>query len=247
MANELLLAECGTLTSVDLAGTAVRRLRGEPMALMTERWQRVEALDGATRALSQAGQSLYRDAQESRLAALSASRHGNLVEANRHAIDSERALRAAVDSTTRVLQHDERQLATLMSVRALTELGYSVKRADGRRSVGLWAERDHHVIAILVQDGGAMEIDNAGVSGGGCAAPMQELQEALARLGAQAEVVRRVDHGDDRGGHLIQRACRADVENPEQGLVSQFEVGFAAPKESTSTTETSRRVIASES
>lgn len=75
-----------------------------------------------------------------------------------------------------------------------------------------------------------MEIDNAGLAGGDCVAPMHELQQAMVELGADGDIVRRVDHGDERGGHLIQRACKVNGRQPAVGIVRQHEVGIPQPE-----------------
>ena len=222
-AQQLLVENCGALSSARLGALATHDTTAAPLAGLEERWRRLEALAGADGALRQTGTGAYREASHQRDAALAAARAGDPLQADAHARDAHRSLGAALTQTTAALRADERQIAAAVAERALGELGYRVRRADGAHGAGLWAERDHHVIAALVTDGGAMEIDNAGVTDGGCQAPMLELQQAMARHGAQTEIARRLDHGDDRGGQLIRRAVRANPAHPERGLVAHLD------------------------
>jgi hypothetical protein len=189
-------------------------------------------LSGSASLLDSVSAVTYSSALQLTEESRAAERMGNMEEAEGRAKAADLALRQSVSSSVTKLRVDERLLAASLATSALTKLGYEVQSASGDRSVGLWATRDHHVMAILVQDGGAMEIDNAGVAGGGCTAPMGDLQRTLAEMGADTQAVRRITHGDDHGGHLIARACQVNVHSPAEGLVDQFEVGvrsFEAP------------------
>lgn len=222
-AQQLLVENCGALSSARLGALATHDTTAAPLAGLEERWRRLQALEGADRALRQAGTSAYREASRHRDAALAAARACDPLQADALARDAHRSLEAALTQTTAALRADERTITAGVAERALGELGYRVRRADAAHAAGLWAERDHHVIAALVTDGGVIEIDNAGVTGGGCQPPMRELQQAMARHGAQTEIARRLDHGDDRGGQLIERSVRANPAHPERGLIAQLD------------------------
>ncbi len=237
IATDLLLMHGDAVDSAVLGSLTTLQMSTSPQSILDARWELLGSIQGAERALDRVSGNQLRTARELSRSAGASSRAGRTEDAARQAASADRALVAAVSDTVNALRVDERTLTTMVATKALTELGYRVRSVQGQRSTGLWAERGHHVVGMLVQDGGSMEIDNAGVAGAGCAAPMQELQQAMAARGVEVDIVRRNDHGDDQGGHLIQRACRLDAEHPELGVVLQFEQGAAALSEADRSTQ----------
>jgi hypothetical protein len=199
-------------------------------------------MEGGRQLVSQVAGSCFREAMELRQMALENRRAGNLELARQRMTVADERLVNAIDTTVRTLRVDERQLTARLTAQALVNRGFHIKTGSGERSNSIWAERGHQIVAVLVQDGGVSELDIAGISGGGCAAVVHEVHEELDALGVGAEVVRRVDHGDDRGGQLIQRACLVDSQNPELGLVKQFEEGVPSKPSAATVMVSGRRL-----
>lgn len=230
-ADDILAAGMCTLDSQSLCQVTTARLSGTPQEVLAHRWALLGSLAGGRDAVAGVNEGALADAHVLSQQAFAARASGNQLEASRLAASADQALVSVVGQTVDTLRTDELVLGATLANQALAQLGYSVTIATGDRSTGLWAEREHHVVAVLVQEGGVMEIDNAGLAGGDCVAPMHELQQALVELGADGDIVRRVDHGDDRGGHLIQRACKVDARQPAAGIVRQHEVGILQSEE----------------
>ena len=149
---------------------------------------------------------------------------GDEVGAEEAAGRASHALSEALWSTGALLSVEERTLTVEAAERSLATMGFSFEVAWGERSTGVWAVRDNQAIAILVQDGGAMETDVAGCAGDTCLPLMEELRQQMAIEGAVLEVTARRPHGDDRGGSLIaQASLRAADGALAAGIVDQFE------------------------
>lgn len=209
--------------SSELAAAISHISVGTPTDILTERWDRINALGGASSVLTQASGETFATATELTSLSRLAADAGDQVQASWLAHRADSALRAAVETTLPILRGEERLLTVSAATNALTRLGYYLATSAGDRCTGLLAERDHHVIAVLVQEGGSMQVDNAGLSGGGCAVPMREFQDALRREGLEATVSSRAEHGDDRGGTLIRRAAAVSPDDLVSGLVLQQE------------------------
>jgi hypothetical protein len=133
-------------------------------------------------------------------------------------------LMAALDTTVDLLRSDERQVTAAAMQTALTKLGYTVPSPKvGGYVTGIAAYKDDHVIAAVVAEGGAVEIDTRGLSGGSCAEPLNALHDALRALGIEMRIERRIDHGDSNGGTLIRRAAAVNATDLAAGLVAAAE------------------------
>lgn len=149
-------------------------------------------------------------------------------------------LMAALDTTVDLLRSDERQVTAAAMQTALTKLDYTVPPPKvGEKVTGIAAYKDDHVIAAAVADGGAVEIDTRGLSGGSCAEPLSALDEALRDLGIQLRIERRVEHGDSNGGSLIRRAAALNATDLAAGLVTAAEA--AGGRRNTTRTRQARR------
>lgn len=223
-----LLSQSETIiSSTALFATCSGLAAGEPTAALQARWTAIDQLEGARQLLSSGAADHLAAAERWTVESQQAALTGNPQRAGLLASQASNALLKATTATVETLRQDERTAVAGATKRALAGMGYSVSEARGARSTGLWAERGHESVAVLVQDGGAMETDNAGLAGGACTASMKSLQHALHDEGVVASVQRRVDHGDPGGGSLIRRAGQTGATRPEAGLVAQHETGLA--------------------
>lgn len=127
------------------------------------------------------------------------------------AVAADGALARALAATASRLAVDERLMTTTALCNALGSLGYRFDLSAGPDATALWAVRENQVLAALVHDGGTIELDNAGIAPGGCEQTVAELAAALRHEGADLKLIRKVHHGDDRGGSLINRAAMFHV------------------------------------
>jgi hypothetical protein len=144
---------------------------------------------------------LYDESRE----ALATSRARAVFLANR----GDRALRAALESGARALAAEERTLVTAVMDEALRSIGCRTTVAEGDGASGIWAERGHQLAAVLIEDGGKVELDVAGFEGDGCIPFHEDIERAVAAHGGTFEGVEVVHHGDADGGVLIRSAARA--------------------------------------
>lgn len=121
----------------------------------------------------------------------------------------DRALRTALESGARALGVEERTLATSVMDEALKSIGCRTTVAEGAGTSGIWAERGDHLVAVLIEDGGKVELDHAGCGGDRCAPFHQEIEAAVAAHGGTFENSEIVEHGDPAGGVLIRNAALA--------------------------------------
>ena len=224
-----LLSEAAGCSSDVLFKTCGRIGSGDPVTTLAERWASLDQLPGIRRLLQISNNEQVVRAERITLQSRQAFSTGDAKRASLLARQAHEALQAAVTTTVTRLRRDERAAVATATSNVLRGLGYHVSEALGRRCTGLWAARGHEIVAVLVQDGGAMEIDNAGIGGGSCATSMHALQEALRDQGIAVHVERRVDHGDQGGGSLVRRAAQTMADRPEAGLVEQYERGVAIP------------------
>lgn len=165
-------------------------------------------------------------ARSERSLALAAERSslGDDDGAARAAIEARTTLRSAIAATATRLAVDEREVVTEAAARSLDRMGYElVSAARGDRSQALWAVRGDRSIAILVQDGGAVETDVVGCPGDTCEPVMDAFRAAMAEEGVVLELGARSPHGDSDGGSLVTRARATDADTLAAGLVQQFE------------------------
>lgn len=166
--------------------------------------------------LAQSTSSLDLAAQRTRL--------GDKVGAARAAGEAQAALRSAIEATAARLAIDERTVTVEGARRSLDRMGFHlVSQASGTRSQALWAVRGDQAVAVLVQDGGAVETDVVGCPGDTCASLMDEFRTAMAKEGVVLDLAARSPHGDERGGSLVARARAAGTDSVAAGLVQQFE------------------------
>ena len=135
----------------------------------------------------------------------------------------DRALRAALASGARLLAAEERTLATTVMDDALRAIGCRTIVAEGDDAAGIWAERGHQLAAVLVRDGGNVELDVAGFEGDGCLPFHEEIERAVGDRGGTFEDVEVVQHGDSGGGVLIRGAAQAAGPGGDlaRGIVAQ--------------------------
>lgn len=239
MARDLLLSQA------DISSLSLGRLTTMPSLNLETRLEALTAMEGGLQVVGQVAAGALGEALELRQLALKNKNAGQLKSSQEQMATADQHLVKAIDTAVSAFRVDERQLTARLTAKALTKCGFHIRTARGVRSNAVWAERGHQIVAALVQDGGALELDTAGVSGGGCNAVMEELRMTLDELGVDADIRRRVSHGDDRGGQLIQRACLVDSQNPELGLIKQFEEGLPS-KQSAPTVMVSRRRLSLE-
>lgn len=238
-----LLTEAAGCTSDALHNTCGRIVTGDPLTTLGQRWEVLDGLPGARRLLEIGGGEKAVLAQRLTFESQQASLAGDARRAGRLARQAHAALQAAVSTTVGGLQRDERIAGAMTTAKALRGLGYNVSEAVGQRCTGLWAARGHEIVAVLVHDGGAMEIDNAGIGGGSCQTATHALQDALAEHGLDVHIQRRVDHGDEGGGSLIRRAGQTGAARPEAGLVEQHERGVTTTASDLTATTTAATAL----
>ena len=222
-----LLSQSETIiSSTALFATCSGLAAGEPTAALQARWTAIDQLEGARQLLSSGAADHLAAAERWTVESQQAALTGNSQGAGLLASQASNALLKAATATVETLRQDERTAVAGATKRALAGMGYSVSEARGARSTGLWAERGHEIVAVLVQDGGAMEIDNAGLAGGACTASMKLLQHALhdegvVALGAAARRSRRSrrwqpdpPRWSDRGHPTRGRAGRSARDRP---------------------------------
>lgn len=224
-------AEFHRATKLSIGSPSPDRL-GHALAALEARpeMQRL-ALAGGASHLERA-KTHWREARE-------AQRRGDRAEAARLASSGERSLKRAITATQQRLELDERNVVATVAAGALRGLGFAVTSASGTHSTGLWAIRGHEVVAMLVQDGGATEMDTAGCAANACEPTTSAVVERMRRGGVGLQLARLERHGDSDGGQLIQRAVHCG--GGAEGVVTQHEVGVAAP---TSTSQQASAAVA---
>jgi hypothetical protein len=115
-------------------------------------------------------------------------------------------LREGLATAARKLAAEERTALADLVAEELSGLGYRVERAQADGRSGLWAAQEDRVMAVLVIDGGAVEIDVAGCEGSACRPEVLRLLRALQRRGLEVGPLRSQLHADRAGGNLIRRA-----------------------------------------
>jgi len=103
----------------------------------------------------------------------------------------------------------ERELATTACEDSLQTMGYDVAVASADHRDAIWAERGDQVMALLVADGGAIEIDVAGCADLTCRDEVGRLTTELRRHGLEASGYQSRWHGDPDGGALIADGAAA--------------------------------------
>jgi hypothetical protein len=138
--------------------------------------------------------------------------------------EASRMLGQALRSTAVELAGEERTLTVEASQRSLAALGWTAEVHPGDRATGVWAVRGDEAVAILVQDGGAIETDVVGCAGDTCAPVMEAFRRQMEAEGVLLSEVARRPHGDSEGGQLIARARRVQGDSSmAAGIVAQFE------------------------
>jgi hypothetical protein len=180
-----------------------------------------------------AASDLIRTAEGKLADASQAEQAGDSKRATRLAAVGERCLKSALGATRDRLAVDDRSLVSTVASGALRSLGFTLKQASGTRTTGLWAIRGHEVVAVVIHDGGATEIDTAGLAGDACQPLTAAIRREMADRGVTLHLARIERHGDARGGTLIQRAARCGGQ--AEGLVGQNEVGVPVQERPTTT------------
>ncbi|MFN8632042.1 MAG: hypothetical protein U0838_17500 [Chloroflexota bacterium] len=220
-----LLTQAGECVSSAALARTCAQIAAVDATALDARWQAIDALAGARAVLATGAPDQLAAARRFTVAAKQATLVGDDASARVLASQAHDALGIATAQVLETLRRDERAAVQTAASTALQKMGFDVSSAVGQRSSGLWAELGYAVVAVLVQDGGAMEIDNAGVVGGSCTRTMKAFEALLREEGVETSVRRRVDHGDPGGGSMIRRAGQIGARRPAAGLVAQFEQG----------------------
>lgn len=125
------------------------------------------------------------------------------------AAEGDRALCTALEHGARALAIEERAAVTAVIQDALQSVGCRTMTALEPGATGIWAERGHELVAVLIEDGGAVKIDLAGFGGSDCLPFHDEIERAVAERGGTFEHVEVAEHADPSGGVLIRSAARA--------------------------------------
>jgi len=133
--------------------------------------------------------------------------NGDVAVARDLALQGDRVLRDALLTTAATVAREERVAATDVVGQALTNIGCTVRVSTGEAKTGIWAERDDQMVAVQLDDESNAQIDIAGCDGDACTPLHDELDAELSRLGVRLDDVSETEHGDERGGTLIQRAA----------------------------------------
>ncbi|MDR2354587.1 MAG: hypothetical protein LBE16_00160 [Clostridiales Family XIII bacterium] len=116
----------------------------------------------------------------------------------------------------------ERRIFSNIAGQSLSELGYGViLESDATHSV-LEASRGHEKLLILIENGGKITSDHAGISDGGCEARQRQFETEMGKRGvmlARGSEARQTRHNDPRGGALIAEAGRQRAPDLAKGLL----------------------------
>ena len=145
------------------------------------------------------------------------------------AADADRALRTALETTADALAVEEMSFATTVLETALRDMGCRTSTAVTPGAAGIWAERGHQLIAVLVQEGDQARIDCAGFEGNECVAFHEELEHAVAAQAGAYDGIDIDQHEDPSGGVLIRTAARAA--GPGGDMARALVAQAAAPRE----------------
>jgi hypothetical protein len=150
----------------------------------------------------------------------------------------------AVEVTAVRIRVDERVLVSDALRRTLASENYTLDEAKGVRSQAFIGRRGHEVLGVLVHDGGAVDIDVAGLADGACVDTIENIQAGLARHGIELATMQVRDHGDPHGGVLLAPAGAAATEHGTSlvhGVIRQHEVGVATTSTASGASPGSRR------
>lgn len=103
---------------------------------------------------------------------------------------------------------------------ALQDLGYAVRVASDPRRAAIVGRREHQSVALVVGEGGHIEVDMEGFDGAQCHADSQALIAGLRRRGLVISATNLTRHGSCAGGALI-RAARRSGRTLEEALLGQ--------------------------
>jgi hypothetical protein len=196
------------------------------------------AIPGHERALATVAGVELRRAQDLRAKALAGTS-----DADRIGAAAVAELRTALLAGAYGLGRKERLIVATIAAQASVNLGYTVTRYDGEATTGIEARRGHEVIAMSIEDRGAMEFDHAGLTDNTCLNRQSDLEGEMARLGVDLVVTTRVAHGDYRGGGLIAAAAARQRESLAHGVVGAKETAsIFAPRTPQRPPDSTRRI-----
>jgi hypothetical protein len=201
------------------SGSAVAALQSRITALSKER--------GVAQAMRVTAPDAVRSSTELLARSQEAMRLGQDAAARELALEGDRVLRQGLQAAAATAARDERLLASNVISGALERIGCVTAVSSAGTKTGIWAERDHQMIAVLLDDAGTAHIDIAGCEGGACTPLHHELETELAAAGVRLREVRHHEHGDSRGGSLIQRAAACRAATMADGLVAAKVSRFA--------------------
>jgi hypothetical protein len=122
----------------------------------------------------------------------------------------------------------ERVVVTEGLAAGLRDLGYSLTRASGAATSAIEASRGHEKVLVVVEDGGMVTTDWAGLRDGRCLDRQAELEAAAGRYGIDLGETKPSLHHDPRGGQTIAAAGRRHAANLAEGAVKVAEQAHAA-------------------
>jgi hypothetical protein len=221
----LLEREGAWVSSVEFARATRLNLSADVSSLrLSEALGRLSSMPTMHHLTRAAAGDLLRRAETTLADAFAAERAGDTAKARRLAAAGERHLKNGIAATHQRLAVDDRSVTSAVAFGSLRRLGFTVKQASGTHTTGLWALRGHEVVAVVVHDGGAVEMDHAGFAGNACEAVSAAFAREMQRDGITLNLARVEFHGDAGGGTLVQRAGKCGG-GPE-GLVIQQELGL---------------------
>jgi hypothetical protein len=102
----------------------------------------------------------------------------------------------------------ERKAISILTQRALVDLGFKVRSLDSATATAIEARRGHTVMLTKLENGGGQLTDWLGHGGSDCEADMAAVALAKAAHGIHSSPAWRIAHGSTEGGTLFEHAGR---------------------------------------
>lgn len=150
-------------------------------------------------------------------------------DALRSARDGVGSIDAALGVVADDLAALERTAVMALAADVLIDLGYGFETAAGPTTSALEARRGHEVLLVVVENGGSITTDHAGLADDACQDRQADFVAAMARRGVRLDERAEVRHHDPRGGTPILTAARAGQANLAAGAVATSRRKAAAP------------------
>lgn len=117
-------------------------------------------------------------------------------------------LRTAARDLTFEVADAERLAATDATLEALAGRGYELQTADDGLRSAIWADAGDHVMAVVVNPGGLVDLEVAGLDDTSCQPAVRGLLDDIGAGGSRVEGCTTRYHGDPDGVALIPGAAR---------------------------------------